>query len=455
MRRLFNVGDSKEDLLYPKESKPVTREEYDELIKVVTEFQNQVENYTSQLEAFKSDLATAFDTGVLSSNTAKIVEATINNLISDNINSKLATITSADIENIVSIVIRAGQVNAGDVTTELLNVTAQANFANLFAEGITAESIKTDSFNTTDLQVDNLKAEEAVIQKSTTSEADIGDAVIQNANITEAEIENANIEELASNSATIEDGEFGHIEVDFITHDTEFQTIDDTVTSIIGNYWIELPKIVNGWQRIVASKSSDLNDVVFAVENFNSVNNMRTHWSIVPTTFPIETITEFDVYENKLYLKCNTKESLKLFYISDDYSSQEVPKVYASDPLIGKEVRSKVVEYLNANYFWQHLETPDMEALKPLNLNSSTDYSNTIDENGVQYEGTESVTATYYKPNQDVNKEADTTFNSVRSTTTFKSPHLWIGDRTDWEDEKEDIDDYALVITDELSLSNP
>lgn len=341
MRQLFPT-DLKIPSMNPSSGSVFTEEQYEQLLSQIDELREELAADKIDLDTFKHNIEQAVTTITV---TSENVRTNILNATTAVLTHLTATDITAPDANITRLIADAitGDTAAIRALTSTDATITNATIDNLNATEATIGELHTTTFNPASVSTTDLTATNATITNETADKSTVNEATI-----TKAEINNAEVVELKADEADILEAEIKQIyaeklNVKYVTHKEQYnrQEVTTASTSADGDYWIILPKFLNGTFNILAK--SDTNEILWSMEVMNSTRNIAFRWSVnddynflkdVDLVLDEESIQEF------IQIHANTNGlATFLYYRADSYDTEVTPTIWAikkydtTDPL--------------------------------------------------------------------------------------------------------------------------
>lgn len=341
MRQLFPT-DSKIPSMNPASGSVFTEEQYEQLLSQIDELRQELAADKIDLDTFKHNIEQAVTTitvtsenvrtNILNATTAVLTHLTVTDI----------TAPDANITRLIADAITGDTAAIRALTSTDATIT-NATIENLNATEATIGELHTTTFNpasvsTTDLTATNASITNETVDKSTVNEA----------TITEADIAKAEVVELKADEADILEAEIKQIyaeklNVKYVTHKEQYnrQEVTTASTSADGDYWIVLPKFLNGTFNIIAK--SDTNEILWSMEVMNSTRNIAFRWSVNDDynfLKDVDLVLDEESCQEFIQIHANTNGlGTFLYYRADSYDTEVTPTVWAikkydtTDPL--------------------------------------------------------------------------------------------------------------------------
>lgn len=366
MKQIFPTDQNKINKL-SADQKPVTEEQYKDLVNRVNESEEQSRIASDKVDQLLTDQQ--------------------NQIATNQINA-----TSGDIENLSAYDLNADHIISGHVDSTVVcahDITASGNLcadntvsntgtiSDLTSNTICSHDVNTDVINATSGRISNLEVNslslEAIESEGLTSEnADICNLNAENADICNLNAENAEIQNAEINSLSVDqekttNAEVDYLDVNFITHTRNTQEVQETADS--GDFFIVLPEFTNGWYYLEAR--NDTNRKLWSVEVLNSIKNIQFRWS----ESALEQIKNIKISTNAsgvsiIQIAANShNEHITLYEQSASTDNLLPPTIYTEDTLVDTPINLVITEY-NGTYIQDviftnklHVDCLEMDAL--------------------------------------------------------------------------------------------
>ena len=343
MRKLYPTGkDSIRELNQVNQNFKFDEETYRQLLAQIEELRQELAADKIDLDTFKHNLEQAVTTITVTSENARTnilnaTTATLAHLTATDITAPDANITRLIADAITGDTAAIRALTATDATI------TNATISGLNATEATIGELHTTTFNpasvsTTDLTATNASISNETVETSTINKATITDADIAKAEVVELKADEANILEAEINQIYAE-----KLNVKYITHKEQYnrQEVTTASTSADGDYWIVLPKFLNGTFNILAK--SDTNDILWSMEVANSTRNIAFRWSVNDDynfLKDVDLVLDAESCQEFIQIHANTNGlGTFLYYRVDSYDTEVTPTIWAikkydtTDPL--------------------------------------------------------------------------------------------------------------------------
>lgn len=410
MRELYPTRPEQTGNLNPINYKPVTQEQYDELVTMVNTYAEELQTAIGNFDQWKSDIASAFCTGTLTADNLNAITASINSVVSNTIQANKVCASNS---------VSASHLQSTTAYTQCLTAACRVNTNVVDANcGVITTRVDTSCIVTDDITVNN-----AVNYATTcTDTANITSADITCETVFNSEIQTACIYDLNSDTSQIDlatlntacvtnlDATCGRVyklDTTYVTHCNLYQTITDA-----DDFYVELPKFANGTYRLAGVVNDE---VAFSIEVFNSANNFLVRWSDPDYYLQDMYIYDFvnDVVPQVYIHMKNHSLLIKMYFQADTYDTITPPQSYNAWPIDITKPGAKYYEFNSryGNWFSRNLITPT-SAAEPLNILYCSDYTCSTDD-PLYYDLSVEVCKVEYRPDQSVNTTDSVTFNRV------------------------------------------
>lgn len=343
MRKLYPTGrDSIKELNQVNQNFKFDEETYRQLLAQIEELRQELAADKIDLDTFKHNLEQAVTTITVTSenvrtNILNATTAVLTHLTATNI-----TAPDADITRLIANAI-TGDTGAFRALTSTDITSTNATISNLNATEATIGELHTTTFNPASVSTTDLTATNATITNETVDKSTVNEATITNADIDKAEVV-----ELKADEADILEAEINQIyseklNVKYVTHKEQYnrQEVTTASTSADGDYWIILPKFLNGTFNIIAK--SDTNEILWSMEVMNSTRNIAFRWSVNDDynfLKDVDLVLDAESCQEFIQIHANTNGlGTFLYYRADSYDTEVTPTIWAikkydtTDPL--------------------------------------------------------------------------------------------------------------------------
>ena len=446
MRELFPKNNSTDIL--GKDSDIVKKED---LLPVVEQLQNTIQQLnilSDNLQQYKDDNESLITTEQLNAVNAAI----------STINTTLANLESAEVDNLTV----NGLAQLTNLTTQIATITTSltvpeatihdllandiqagtATITDLEVATISADNWNAENFSATDLSVSN-KIEAKDIEADTAAISSISAGNITTDNKIEASV-------IESDSADIDGITSEEVRIENITWNGSISLTDDETL------YLEVPHFENGAYFI---QLLDNTSPFATIEIYNSVDNYFVRWSqadrgYIQNIFKQGTDTASKIY---IELKNESGNVLTLKYATTSITPNvQGPLSYTEQPVEEWDI-TYPPSYKDGSKFFKNVDFASQgSTVGTLRIITSDTYNSASDDSS--YDTTEDVEVTVYKPDQSLNEEddvkfheVDTTFLNVRdfSTRNFVATELQTPSTIDLTK----FDDGAILVLRDTSTS--
>ena len=333
MRKLYPTGkDSVKELNQVNQNFKFDEETYRQLLAQIEELRQELAADKIDLDIFKHDIEQAVTTVTV---TSENVRTNILNATTAVLTHLTATDITAPDANITRLIADAitGDTAAFRALTSTDATITNATIENLNATEATIGELHTTTFNPASVDTADLTATNVAISNETVTESTISKATITNADINKAEVV-----ELKANEADILEAEINQIyseklNVKYVTHKEQYnrQEVTTASTSADGDYWIVLPKFLNGTFNILAK--SDTNEILWSMEIMNSTRNIAFRWSVNDDynfLKDVDLVLDEESCQEFIQIHANTNGlGTFLYYRADSYDTEVTPTIWA------------------------------------------------------------------------------------------------------------------------------
>lgn len=434
MRKIFPENN---DIigLQDESTRPVTQQDLVNIQNQIEQVATDLSNAVNNLENYKTSQSQHVSTGLLDA-----VNAAITTLQSTNAtlqNANISTLTVGQLNELANLVASVAAFTS--MTTQDATVTNSLGANKISASEITVDTLKATNTQITNWTITNLGVDSVIANVINT----------QNVNTTNVSSENENTQNLnVSTKAIVK-------EADIETADISGLKADKIDTSVINwkdyttivdpdTYYIKVPHFTNGHYFIEGRNNGEK---LFNIEITNSLSNYTINWGKKDDQLWIEEVYIDETLGN-VWIKANTiNKTIDLYYANINADCNESPATYNSLPITPDETYPVV--YRNGSKFFGPVDLMDNRNFEPLDLSSTSDYSQATD--AVHYTVTEPEEFKVYLPDQSLNTddsvefyETKTTFLNVRDFRTLNFVASELEDETDID--LSEFDDGALVV---------
>lgn len=341
MRELFPT-DSRKHSINSSSSSVFTEEQYEQLLSQIDELREDLAADKIDLETFKHNIEQAVTTITV---TSENVRTNILNATTAVLTHLTATDITAPDANITRLIADAitGDTAAIRALTSTDATITNATIDNLNATEATIGELHTTTFNPTSVSTTDLTATNASITNETVNKSTVNEATITNADINKAKVVELKADEADILEAEIKQIYAEKLNVKYVTHKEQYnrQEVTTASTSADGDYWIVLPKFLNGTFNIIAK--SDTNKILWSMEVMNSTRNIAFRWSVNDDynfLKDVDLVLDEDSCQEFIQIHANTNGlGTFLYYKADSYDTEVTPTVWAikkyetTDPL--------------------------------------------------------------------------------------------------------------------------
>lgn len=278
MRQLFPT-DSKIPSMNPTGGYVFTEETYRQLLAQIDELRQDLAADEIDLDTFKHNLEQAISTITITSENARTNILNATTAVLTHLTTETITSPDANITRLIADAITGDTAAFRALTTTDITST-NATIENLNATEATIGELNTTTFNPASVSTTDLTATNAIITNET-----VADSTITNATITNADINKADVVELKADKANLVEAEISQLyseklNAHYITHKELYnrQVVNTSSTAADGEYWIVVPKFLNGNYNIIAT--TDTNVILWSMELMNSTKNCAFRWSV-------------------------------------------------------------------------------------------------------------------------------------------------------------------------------
>lgn len=417
MRELF-PNDCNRNGVLPN-GNAVTQEQLLAVLTQIQELNDRLTETINYIDDYKAENASGIKTIALEAENIKASNAKISSLLeateANITDADFTTISVSELADIKKVVAEIVQITESLITKDFVAETASLGTANILEADISnlkAKTIEIENWLIETFTVDTLKANveiETPLVKAETAEVDTVNATDV---ITETiEVDMANI-----NKENVQTSDIKTLKTSSISWQ-QYQTIVNP-----DEFYIEIPRFINGAYYLAAI--DDTNTVCFTIEVQNSINNYYVSWSKTLPGFLEKFYIDKTDKTSQVYFKANTLgKALTLKYASIGLEQVAPPQEYDVLP-INAEVEYDIL-YLDGHKYWNPVDLfNDGTAVGTLSLIPQTWNLSTTD--ATNYDTTTNTQFNIYRPNQDLNTDADVEFNSATTewlnVKTFTTP---------------------------------
>lgn len=341
MRELFPT-DSRKHSINSSSGSVFTEEQYEQLLSQIDELKEELAADKIDLDTFKHNLEQAVNTITVTSENVRTNILNATTAVLTHLTATDITAPDAEITRLIADAI-TGDTAAFRALTSTDATITNATISNLNATEATISELHTTTFNPASVSTTDLTATNATITNETVDKSTVNDATITNADINKAEVV-----ELKADKADILEAEIKQIyseklNVKYVTHKEQYnrQEVTTSSTSADGDYWIVLPKFLNGTFNIIAK--SDTNEILWSMEVMNSTRNIAFRWSVnndYNFLKDVDLVLDAESYQEFIQIHANTNGlGTFLYYRADSYDTEVTPTIWAikkydtTDPL--------------------------------------------------------------------------------------------------------------------------
>jgi predicted ribosome-associated RNA-binding protein Tma20 len=343
MRKLYPTGkDSIRELNQVNQNFKFDEETYRQLLAQIEELRQELAADKIDLEEFKHNLEQAVNTITVTSENVRTNILNATTAVLANLTATQLTAPDADITRLIADAI-TGDTAAIRALTATDATLTNATISDLNATEATIGELHTTTFNPASVSTTDLTATNATVTNETVTES-----TINKANIAEADIDKAEVVELKADEADILEAEINQIyseklNVKYVTHKEQYnrQEVTTSSTSADGDYWIVLPKFLNGTFNILAK--SDTNNILWSMEIMNSTRNIAFRWSVNDDynfLKDVDLVLDEESCQEFIQIHANTNGlGTFLYYRADSFDTEVTPTIWAikkydtTDPL--------------------------------------------------------------------------------------------------------------------------
>ena len=393
-----------------------TKEELLAVLAQIQELSDRITETISYIDDYKAENASGIKTLTLEAENIKASNVKISSLleaVEANItDADFSTITVDELANIKKVVAEIVQITDNLITKDLVAETASLGSATILEADISnlkAKTIEIENWLIETFTVDTLKANVSVEtdllsaitgEIDTVHSTDVITATLdaETANIDKENVKTSDIKALKTSSISWQ----------------QYQTIVNP-----DEFYIEIPRFINGAYYLAAI--DDTNTVCFAIEIQNSINNYYVSWSKILPGFLEKFYIDKTDKTSQVYFKANTLgKALTIKYASFGLEQVAPPQEYDVLP-INAEVEYNIL-YLDGHKYWNPVDLfNDGTAVGTLTLIPQSWNLSTLD--ATNYDTTTNTQFNIYRPDQDLNTDADVEFHSA--TTEWLNVHTF------------------------------
>ena len=442
MRELFPATCNKNGIT-PNNNDVVTQEQLFAVLSEIQALNDKLASTINYIDEYKEANSNGIKTITLEAENIKASNAKISSLleaVEANItDGNFTNIAVEELANIKKAVAEVIQITDSMITKNATVETANIGTATILDADISslkAKTIEIENWLIETFTVDTLKANvqiETPLLKATNVTSDT-------VNATDIITEKLETTTATINKETVKESDITTLKTSNIVW-RQYQTIVNP-----DEFYIQVPKFINGAYFLAAI--DDTNTVCFTIEIQNSINNYYISWSKTQPGFLEKFYIDKTDKTSQIYFKANTLgKSLTLKYASVGLENVDPPHEYDVLP-INPETEYDIL-YADGHKYWNPVDLfNDGTAVGVLTLLPQT-WEMSSNE-GVNYDTVTNVQFDVYRPNQDLNKEANVEFNNVTTekvnTKTVESPTFVTSDK--------DISAYDLSAFENGTLIN-
>ena len=326
MRKIFPTDDSSK-ILASTNCKPITEQQYIDLVNKVNAVEDLIEATDAEIEAYKDEQATAITTCDINATNVNATDIVADTAQVDSISATTIStpyLTSDSSNTTVNDLVVTGSTVVKDVTAD--DVVADS----ITVDNATICNLTTDTFNPETIDTCVLTANDVTAICVTATDAAIDNAVIDTStistgNIAEAYVTNVEVSCAVVQEETVQTSTIDCLDNKYLTHTNEPQHISET-----GDIYIVLPKFTNG--TYVLEGENDDGAKLFSIEFDNSQENIRFKWSVNTQTYlkDVEFINDVDGVQFVQLHAYTFGEEITLYFHSDSLDNTNPPQVYTS-----------------------------------------------------------------------------------------------------------------------------
>ena len=415
MRTLYPTGNNNNGSLLPINERPVTQEQYEQLVALVNCYEDELTTVVGNFEQYKNDIATAFTTCTLTADNVNAICALINDITS---NGTIRANTIQSDGNSFAQHFQGATAYLQCITAACQVVAKDTCSCNVNATNITATNVTTD--NITVNNAVNYNTTNAAC--ATITNADVSCATITDASIHEAAVFCLDADTVQACTGCIETANVTNADVanqldaykftaEFIKHNKGAQA-QTLVTP--ADFYIELPYFANGSYRLI-SKDSNENELWSISVHNESGNNFVITWSSAEALSNY--LEDLYIYQDRFYFHGNSNgKAQTIYHISDTLENDTDPTIYTDywpfDPTSLDVQKYWVFQFAHGTKFFRNVSFANDSAItSPLRLLNCSDI--TCVNLPVTYDTTEDTNAIIYVPNQAVDTCCSVVFNRI------------------------------------------
>ena len=400
---------------------------------------SSLENRATSLENDVQSINTRLDDTNINKSSGTIdnfrsSDSTITNLNADTVSADIVNAREANVDSIdtarietgtltASASVNASTVNASNkVETVDLNVTGNANIANLNFDNFTAEEVNADTVKSQSIENDGMistadLAATGNVNAGTVNATDaaVGSLTADEGTVTNFESTKASIQEITDNDV---------LSNRFITNKAYYQDINHVISDT-DYVIIEVPVFTGGIYRL-SYQNPVTGEVYFNIVVNNTYDNCYFSYYRGAEAIYFDQVA---IKSMKLYIK--TWVNGRLFYHCDSLDTTEPPTSYGEWPIDLNELdyplftatRARATVYTN----YVNIGMEDKEyGTAVLSVSTTNNWTlverQRTDHNPVEYDPSTDTILYTYIPNQNVNNDADVEFNSVKASSLTIDP---------------------------------
>lgn len=405
MRKIYPTNNSTNIL--GEDSDIVKKEDILPITEQLNQTKQALEILQSQFESYQTEISESVNTNVINSITAAIqtIDATLANIenaevdnLTVNTRANLTTL-SAQIASITSVL------TAPEATiNELSSLDIQA--VNGAIQTLQSESATFDTITTTNYNIDNVNANTKITSPSAEI-TEIDSSSISTNSLSTGDIEATGDMNIEGNIASLGEITAPEISVENIVWKGA------VALSNTEDFYIEVPHFENGQYYI---QLLDNNVPFVTIEIFNSVDNYMVRWSQSELN-QLKTIMKYGSgTSSQLYFRIEnaTGNALTMKYATESATANvQGPETYTVLP-IEPDITYQVA-YQNGTKLFSNIDLARDGGTAGVLAHRTTDLYE-LNSDTWNYDGTNNVSDTTYKPDQSLNQYDDVHFRTVDST---------------------------------------
>lgn len=416
MRQLFPTNSDTPYGLPSDRDEYVTQSEYDNLVSLVNQYEQELQTAIGNFDQWKSDIQQAFTTGTLTANQLNAITADICSLITNEFRAECicgASCVNTPLGNISCIyadnVTVTGEVHADTSTATNANIT-NANITNANIDCLSVACPMTfNEINATTTCATNAEFVNGVIlngdfdsfcsDTGAVCGLDIGCACV-----TDATICNANVTDALNTYK---------FNAEFITHN-DGQQAQTLVTP--DDFYVELPYFSNGSYKLI-SKDANQEELWSITVHNESGNNFVITWS--GSEALDNYLEDLYIYQNRFYFHGHSNNKAQtIYHMSDTTDNVTDPTIYTDywpfDPTSLDVQKYWVFQFAHGTKFFRNVSFANDTAItSPLRLINCDDVECT--NLPKTYDTTEDTNVVLYQPDQNVNTTSCVVFNRIET----------------------------------------